>query len=189
MNEELNLEADDMEDPDEDWGGTVVPISNKGSKFNRTTQKQERMRQAFELRKAGVSYDDIATRLGYKSRAGAYNAVKSVLDQVTQETSKELQTLHSERLNTMLMVAYRNAQQGDLRAIDTVLRIMERQAVMTGIDAPRETVTAHHVLFVGGDEGDYIASLQEAANNQAALESGPLPDEIEDAVLVEEDDE
>lgn len=188
MNEEPNLEADDMGEPEEEWDGNVVPITNTGSTFARSAQKQERMRQAFELRKAGVSYDDIAVRLGYKSRSGAYNAVKSVLDSVTQETSKELQTLHSERLNTMLMVAYRNAQQGDLRAIDTVLRIMERQAAMTGIDAPKETTTTHHVLFVGGDEQDYIAALQEAALNQKALESGPLPDDIEDAVLIEDDE-
>ena len=154
---------------------------------NRTSiNQQERMRQAWELRKAGVSYDDIAQRLGYKDKSGAYKAVKSVMDRVVQETGKELQLLHAERLNSMLMIAYRNAQQGDLRAVDTVLRIMERQAALTGIDAPKETATTHHVLFVGGDEGDYIAALQEAANNQLALETGVQPD-IVDAELVEDE--
>ena len=179
----------DENEPSE--GASILRMPGTGSSPQKgNVNKQERMRQAWELRKAGVSYDDIAQRLGYSSKAGAYNAVKSIMQQVTQETGKELQTLHNERLNTMLMMAWRNAQQGDIKAIDTVLRIMERQATMSGIDAPKQTSsTTNHVLFVGGDEGDYILALQQAADAQAALEAGPLPDDIEDAVLVEEDDE
>jgi hypothetical protein len=189
MNEDAYQEDyyGDEDDPSE--GASILRMPGTGSKPQKgNVNKQERMRQAWELRKAGVSYDDIAQRLGYSSKAGAYNAVKSIMQQVTQETGKELQTLHHERLNTMLMMAWRNAQQGDMKAIDTVLRIMERQATMSGIDAPKQSTT-NHVLFVGGDESDYIAALQQAAMEQAALEAGPLPDDIEDAVLVEEDDE
>lgn len=149
---------------------------------------QERMRQAWELRKAGVSYEDIAERLNYSSRSAAYKAVKSVMDRVTTETGKELRTLHTERLNTMLMVAWREVQQGDLRAIDVAMRIMERQAAMGGIDAPVQTVQHNHVMVVGGSESDYIKALQEAAKAQAELEAGPVgDDDYIDAEIVDDD--
>ncbi len=99
-------------------------------------QVQGRQLQALELRKAGVSYEAIASRLGYRDRSGAYRAVTAALKLTLREPAEELRTLELERLDAMLLALWRRVQAGDEKAVDRVLRIMERRARLLGLDAP-----------------------------------------------------
>jgi hypothetical protein len=96
----------------------------------------DRKLQALELRKAAVSYQQIADQLGYRSASGAFNAVKAALKATLREPANELRDLEVARLDAMLLPLWRRVQSGDEKAVDRVLRIMERRARLLGLDAP-----------------------------------------------------
>ena len=60
-------------------------------------EAHEKALQALELRKAGVPYRDIATRLGYNSFQAGWKAVKSALKRTLQEPSDEVRKMEVER--------------------------------------------------------------------------------------------
>ena len=96
----------------------------------------DRKLQALELRKAAATYQQIADQLGYRSASGAFNAVKAALKATLREPADELRELEAARLDAMLLPLWRRVQSGDERAVDRVLRIMERRARLLGLDAP-----------------------------------------------------
>ena len=70
----------------------------------------------------------------------------------------------------MLMTLWPGVQAGDGGAVDRALRIMDRQAQLHGLDAPKKiehTGSQEHVLTIGGTREEFIRSLQE--HRQAAL--------------------
>jgi hypothetical protein len=54
-----------------------------------------------------------------------------------RELAKELRELENLRLDAMFAAVYPMAIKGDVRAVDTCLRIMTRRAAINGLDAPR----------------------------------------------------
>jgi hypothetical protein len=108
------------------------PRESKTSR--RRIEATERQRQALELRKAGATYDDIAARVGYSGRTAAYHGIMSALAKMLQEPAEELRTLEVERLDSLLLSVWPRALGGDLKAVETTLRIMERRARLIGLD-------------------------------------------------------
>ena len=109
------------------------------SNRDRRIAAHERQLKALELRLAGCSYEQIARELGYASRSGAHKSVGSALTQTLREPTDELRNLSAERLNRATLAVWRAANAGDLRAIDTLLRIEARRARLFGLDAPVNT--------------------------------------------------
>lgn len=126
--------------------------------------RNRRVRDALELRKAGVPYQAIAERLGWKSSASAYKAVKKALEDQINEPAEELRQMEIERLNHLLMLIWAKIQQGDMRSIEQALRVMERISTLRGMDQAQKMSDAQQggVLIVDGqDEDEYIASLEQ----------------------------
>lgn len=98
--------------------------------------KNEKHRQALELRKAGASYELIAEKLGYSHPSGAHKAVTSALQKTLREPADDLRNLELDRLDAMMLALWQQARQGNQGAVDRILRIMERRAKLLGIDAP-----------------------------------------------------
>lgn len=96
----------------------------------------ERERQALDLRRAGITYDVIASRLGYTNRSAAKKAVMRGIARTLQESADELRTVEADRLDRMQAAAWTGAMRGDDKALVTVLKIMERRARLLGLDAP-----------------------------------------------------
>ncbi len=84
-------------------------------------------RNALELRKAGASYEQIATKLGYPDAAAAHTAVQHALGEAA-ESERDTPALELERLNALLMGLWAKARQGNIAAVDRVLRIQDRRA-------------------------------------------------------------
>ena len=102
----------------------------------RTIEALERQVKALELRKAGVSYEDIAKALGWAHKSGAFMAVRRQIAMVRREPAEALITLEAERLDKLLMSVWKQAVNGNFGAVDRVLKIMERRAKLLGLDAP-----------------------------------------------------
>ena len=96
----------------------------------------DNQRKALELRKAGVSYQQIADAIGYKDASGAWRAVKAGLKKTLQEPADDLRKLELERLDSAAAAIYPSVKQGQYGAIDRWIKIMERRAKLLGLDAP-----------------------------------------------------
>jgi len=142
----------------------------------------EKYRAVLELRCAGLSFDQIAQRVGYAGRQGAKHAYDSALERWAIETVEQQRIIQSERLDRIFTEAYRAAVKGDLSAIDRCLRIEKRRAELWGLDAPRQhTVTGADggPLEIATDVGqilrDRLAEI--AARDPAVLDAVPVDDE------------
>ena len=123
-----------------------MPGSGESLTSPRRLTAAERQRQALELRKAGVTFETIATQLGYRNRSGAYKAVMSALRRTLQEPADEVRRLELERLDALLLALWSQARQGHQGAIDRCLKIAERRAKLLGLDAPAQ-IDAAVALF------------------------------------------
>ena len=99
--------------------------------------KAERIAQAFELRKAGMSLREIAIQLGV-----SHETVRKDINEMTDQFIEEARVQHRSmvamelmRLDDMTFGIWPAARMGDVKAIEAMLKIMERRAKMLGVDA------------------------------------------------------
>ena len=94
--------------------------------------------KAMRLRASGMSFENIARELGYRSHSGAHKAVTTGLQKTLKEPAEELRTLEAERLDRMLEAMWPRATGDSKEAtwyVDRVLAIMDRRAKLLGLDA------------------------------------------------------
>jgi hypothetical protein len=98
----------------------------------------ERQRAALELRKAGKSYEAIAQELGYGGPSSAHNAVKAALRKTLQEPADDLRALEVARMDAMLDGLWPKVLDGNPRAVEVAIKVLERRARLLGLDAPQK---------------------------------------------------
>lgn len=112
----------------------------------------QRQQQAVELRRSGRSYREIAHANGigvttaHRLISGAMAEARSAV----AEDVVELRALELSRLDGLMVALWPKARQGDLGAVDRVLRIMERRARLLGLDAPVKVARTN----AAGDEDE-----------------------------------
>ncbi len=91
--------------------------------------------QALELRKQGLTYAEIGTRIG-RSDKTALELVRAALLDTLQEPSAEVRALELRRLDGLWRRLQPKIKKGDLKAFEVALKIMARRAAFLGLDAP-----------------------------------------------------
>jgi predicted transcriptional regulator len=107
----------------------------------KSANRAERAARAFALRKAGLSYRDIAEELGVSHQL-VYRDVQASIKQFLDEAREhhaQIMAIEAARLDDLQRVMWEQAAMGDRRAIETVLKIMERRAKLLGLDTPVAT--------------------------------------------------
>lgn len=116
-----------------------------------TIPVRERELRALELRRAGCSYREIAQTMGL-SISKVHRHVKRAYDRLlhqVEDAAEDVRAVELDRLDRLLRGIWQRAAGGDVRAIDRVLKIMERRAAIMGTDAPRR-------LLPLGADGDGV---------------------------------
>lgn len=136
----------------------------------------ERERKVLELRLLGLTWDSIATNVGYASAGAAWNAYKRALVRTLQEPAEELRQQEAERLNRMMTVHLQRAIQGDVPSATLVLRLMERRAKLLGLDSPTQIEAKTEVTYNGGGDIDAEVArlaqlLEQNSSSTSAMES------------------
>lgn len=111
--------------------------SSRGTHLDPDTLEKEA--QVLSLRRLGATFDQIGKQLGYASASGAYNAYRRACMKIIYEEVEETRKMECDRLDnaqTRIMPAVNN---GDIPAINALLRIMERRARLLGLDMPIRT--------------------------------------------------
>ena len=140
----------------------------------------ERYRRVVDLKKAGLTYDQIAVEVGYADRSGAKHALDAALERWGTDSVGALRMVQNEQLDDLWRRVFAAIAQGDLSQIDRAIRILKRRSELWGLDAPRQ----HEISGPGGssvrtDVGDLlIARLEELRDRQ-----GPLADDLDEEPL------
>ena len=115
----------------------------------------EKRKKALDLRRAGWSFDDIAAEVGYANRGSAHRAVKQGIADITRESANELLELELARLDDLQAGAYDAARNGDLFAVDRVLKIIDQRARFLGLydRKPDDTTAEARAAILGFKEG------------------------------------
>ena len=100
----------------------------------------EKEREVLKYRKGGLTFDAIAEKLGYANESSARAAFKRAVERTRDDAlASEGRALHRARLETALMSIWDRVLKGDLKAIAMMLRILERDAKLYGLDMPVKT--------------------------------------------------
>lgn len=111
-------------------------MAGKGKSKTSAAQTATELRQieAVKLKMEGLSFQQIADRLGYANRSCAFAAYMAALG---KSRSREVDALREEQgamLDELMLEPYEAALEGDLDALNAVLKIMERKARLHCID-------------------------------------------------------
>jgi hypothetical protein len=139
-------------------------MSNSSKRDTRTAEHKETVRKALELRKAGATYDQIASSLGLADRSGAYRMVQGAIKEITREPAEDVRTLELERLDALMMAHWAKAK-ADPRVAVVVLQILDRRSRYLGLDAPKKI---EQDVTVNSDAEDVISKLDRIAAEYAA---------------------
>jgi hypothetical protein len=127
----------------------------------RRLSAHDRRLEVLRLRKAGKDFREIAAEVGYAGPSGAYQAFETAMRETLREPADQVRALELERLDAMLRAVWPSALEGEVRSIDTVLRLMDRRARYLGLDAPARVDVEGRIrilaLELGIDPDDAIA--------------------------------
>lgn len=111
--------------------------------------------KVIDLRKAGLTFEEIAERVGYESRSGAKMAFDSAVKYWGHESVTELRVIENERVEDLWRRTYKMLEDPtltlseSLRIMETALKVTESKRKLHGLDAPRQ-------LEISGQDGDEI---------------------------------
>lgn len=131
---------------------SATPKEDKRHLSREMRERKEKARakqmQALELRKSGLTYQEIAAALGYKDQSGAKKACDRAMENIVMDAAKEVITMDLQNLDDFQKrCIHALRQNGDLSQIDRLLRIQERRYALLGIsdDTMKELREAHGV--------------------------------------------
>lgn len=113
-----------------------------------------------ELRRAGVTWEKIALETGFRNASGAYKMYQRAAERMVRPHLEEYRDMQLDRLERMHQAVWLRAKDGDLRAIDTALRISDREAKLLGLDAPTK-IQAEVAVYEGQQLIEHTARIVE----------------------------
>lgn len=110
------------------------------------TAVAERERQAVELWKAGLTYEDIARQVGWADSESARKAILRVINRNTISDLDERRSQHLARLEGMYRALAAKIARGDEKAIEAALKILaQERKYIGGLEVPAQMdVTVEH---------------------------------------------
>lgn len=147
----------------------------KAERYRARMQAQaDRELQAVELRRQGFTYAAIAKAIGYADHTSARAAIQRAMQRALQEPAEELRQIEAARLDYMQEKIWGQVDEGDPRAVQSVLRIMERRAKLLGLDAPTEINQNINVFDGMSDVDREVQRLAELLSNNPDAMGGSV---------------
>jgi len=131
----------------------------------------ERRSKAVAMRLAGMDYDTIVIRLGYSDRGAACKDITRALEANVAEQNRTVDVLRQaelQRLDRLQAGMWTAAAGGDSRAVETVLRIIDRRCKLLGLDAP----VRHEVVTLDAIEAEIRRLSTELGESAGGVEAG-----------------
>jgi hypothetical protein len=131
---------------------------------------EHRRTRVVELVTSGLSYEQAAVEVGYRSRSAAWKAFHRALADREADAIDEHRALEVERLDAVQAAYWAEAVSGDVQAAAVVLRCIEARAKVLGLDQPSSASTKPRSIIAAGHEEAYRQAL--AATQSRQREAG-----------------
>lgn len=165
--ERRNVRRKPLKKPETHVGETRPKQKRRNRRRSRTSplmlRAAAKQAKALELRRSGASFDEIASKLGYVNKGGAYKAVMAGLNASISEPAEELRELERERLDAMLKAIWPKVKKGQFGAIDRALKVSDRRAAIDGLDAPKRIEQNVNVSQLTDEQLDALARGKQVA--------------------------
>ena len=96
-------------------------------------EKRHRMAEALRLRSRGLVYREIAEQMGI-GQTTAYNYVSDAVDEIPRENADIVFGIDLDRLDKALEALWPAVLEGDVKAIEAMLKIHDRRAKLFHLD-------------------------------------------------------
>jgi len=122
--------------------------------------------QAYELKKQGKSWAEVARIVGYNSANVAMVETKRWLTAIGTAKStherEEILEMELQRLDSLLDAVWEQAMTGDTKAVDSAIKVINARAKLLSLDQLTATQTTQNfnTVVVSGDSKDFISSLK-----------------------------
>jgi predicted DNA-binding protein (UPF0251 family) len=103
----------------------------------RKVRSAQRRAEVMRLREEGHKFPEIGRRLGI-SHVAAWKHCQRGLEEAAKQLTESAETIRAIELNRLdraLVKVFRKVDQGDLAAVDRLIKIQERRAKLLGLDA------------------------------------------------------
>jgi AraC-like DNA-binding protein len=163
-----------LQAPVETFSNSVAIESVKPAKRRQRRAKLdpaviEKEYEVLKYRRGGMTFDQIAQKVGYATPSGAQTAYKRAMVRTLQPVADELRETQLDRLETALMAIWNKVLKGDLKAIDRLIAISRRQSELLGMDAPKQAqveVTTYDGTVLRERAQQIIQIIREHGNTQ-----------------------
>jgi hypothetical protein len=122
--------------------------------------KQEKAEKIIELRRTGATWELIAKATGYANPSGAYKAYQKILESMVFPKLEEYRHMELDLYDRLQLSVYERAKNGDMRAIETILKISDRRRSIIGLDAPSK-IQAEVITYDGAILEQHTARIVE----------------------------
>jgi hypothetical protein len=123
-------------------------------------EERERQEQALKLRLGGATYAQIAAKLEYADKSGAFRAVQAVLDRQESEGAAALRKIEDARLDLLWLRAFTTAMNDNAtvevraKAEARALNVHNARVKLHGLAAPQK-------LEVGVSMEEFVTRVEE----------------------------
>lgn len=149
----------------------------KVMKYRKTdTAVLDRETQCVQLRREGMTLEEIAKKVGYSNASGVQAALYRAYQRVAVEDIDQIRRMENERLDALHNAHWSNAMQGDVPSGVMILKVMDRRAKLLGLDMP---VRIQQEVTVWNGDGNLDREIQSLIGRLAAVDGsqGDLADE------------
>lgn len=127
------------------------------------TEREQRRAKCVDMRIKGNTFQAIADALGYANRDAAWRDWRRALELARAEANMELSEARAfelARLDAIDRIAWVQADGGELKALEVLLKVSDRRSKMLGLDQP----VKHTINFEDIDRAiaEYEQQLREA---------------------------
>jgi DNA-binding transcriptional ArsR family regulator len=111
---------------------------SKTSTSKESLDYNDKLAEAMRMRRLGATYDEIAEKVGMKPKT-IQKAISRLLETVLLDEARDLKVLQMVRLERLVAAITEKAENGNLFAVKTLLKVFDRQAKLCGLDSPVKT--------------------------------------------------
>lgn len=147
----------------------------------------ERRRQAIDLRRRGLTFEQIGKEMGGITAQSAHELVQKAMREFRTDTAEAVEDhrrLELARLERIVEIVWPQVEEGRGDAVDRVLKVAQRKAALLGLDLKTpEAVNNHlhvHAAPVAADaDPALMVMLREWAQRGKALQAPAEPEVID----------
>ena len=134
-----------------------------------TPEVLQREAEVIRLRREGLTWDMIAQKVGYSDASGAHRAYEAACKRIIYSEVVEIRNIEQDRLDIAQSAIWSDVLQGDLPAINTLIKIMDRRAKLLGLDMP---IRVQQEVTVWNGDGQLDEEIQRLINQISDTSSG-----------------